>query len=299
MVQLPQPGASQAPAPLNALATVLDGEVLIAPGFNEPIPNGQASVTGGFTIQEARDLARSLKFGALPISFDLDGRSTISPTLGSEQLRYGLWAGLIGLVLVVLYSLAQYRVLGLVTVGSMLLAALLTYLAIALLGWTSNYRLDMAGITGLIVAIGVTADSFIVYFERIRDELRDGRSLRSAVDTAWSRARRTIFAADGVNFLAAAVLYLLASSGVRGFAFTLGLTTLIDLLVVVMFTHPLVTLLAQRKFFADGHPASGLDPSTLGPGTTRYVGRGQFRPAPGTGDGATAAPAAGTEGAAL
>lgn len=299
MVQLPQPGASQAPAPLNALATVLDGEVLIAPGFNEPIPNGQASVTGGFTIQEARDLARSLKFGALPISFDLDGRSTISPTLGSEQLRYGLWAGLIGLVLVVLYSLAQYRVLGLVTVGSMLLAALLTYLAIALLGWTSNYRLDMAGITGLILAIGVTADSFIVYFERIRDELRDGRSLRSAVDTAWSRARRTIFAADGVNFLAAAVLYLLASSGVRGFAFTLGLTTLIDLLVVVMFTHPLVTLLAQRKFFADGHPASGLDPSTLGPGTTRYVGRGQFRPAPGTGDGATAAPAAGTEGAAL
>lgn len=299
MVQLPQPGASQAPAPLNALATVLDGEVLIAPGFNEPIPNGQASVTGGFTIQEARDLARSLKFGALPISFDLDGRSTISPTLGSEQLRYGLWAGLIGLVLVVLYSLAQYRVLGLVTVGSMLLAALLTYLAIALLGWTSNYRLDMAGITGLIVAIGVTADSFIVYFERIRDELRDGRSLRSAVDTAWSRARRTIFAADGVNFLAAAVLYLLASSGVRGFAFTLGLTTLIDLLVVVMFTHPLVTLLAQRKFFADGHPASGLDPSTLGPGTTRYVGRGQFRPAPGTGDGATVAPAAGTEGAAL
>ncbi len=295
MVQLPQPGASQAPAPLNALATVLDGEVLIAPGFNEPIPNGQASVTGGFTIQEARDLARSLKFGALPISFDLDGRSTISPTLGSEQLRYGLWAGLIGLVLVVLYSLAQYRVLGLVTVGSMLLAALLTYLAIALLGWTSNYRLDMAGITGLIVAIGVTADSFIVYFERIRDELRDGRSLRSAVDTAWSRARRTIIAADGVNFLAAAVLYLLASSGVRGFAFTLGLTTLIDLLVVVMFTHPLVTLLAQRKFFADGHPASGLDPSTLGPGTTRYVGRGQFRPAPGTGDGATA----GTEGAAL
>ncbi|MBK8727901.1 MAG: protein translocase subunit SecD [Tetrasphaera sp.] len=268
--------------PQNQLAATLDSKVIVAPRFNEAILDGRASITGGFTIETARDLAQQLKFGALPISFDLQTREEISPTLGSEQLRYGLLAGLAGLGLVFLYSLAQYRVLGLVTVASIVFAGLLTYLAITILGWSHNYRLDMAGVTGLIIAIGFTADSFIVYFERIRDELRSGRSLESAVATGWNRAKRTILAADGVNFLAAVVLYLLASSGVRGFAFTLGLTTLIDLLVTFLFSHPLVALLARQKFLRDGHPWSGLDPTKLGAQKrTSYAGRGRFVPNPG------------------
>lgn len=269
--------------PRNRFAVTLDSAVLTAPTAQAAILNGQASITGQFTINSARDLANQLKFGALPLSFTLQTRDQISPTLGGEQLRMGLIAGLIGFALVFLYSLLQYRALGFVTVASILIAALLTYLTITVLGWSHNFRLDMAGVTGLIVAIGVTADSFIVYFERIRDEVREGRPLRAAVDTGWKRARRTILAADGVNFLAAFVLYLLASSNVRGFAFTLGLTTLIDLLIVVMFTHPVVALLAGTKFFGGGHRWSGLDPERLGAKAhkPRYAGRGRIAmPAP-------------------
>ena len=257
--------------PQNQLAATLDSQVIVAPRFNEAILDGRASITGGFTLDSARSLADQLKFGALPLSFIEQTSIDISPTLGSEQLRYGLIAGLIGLLLVVVYSLIQYRALGFVTVASILVAGLITYLTITILGWSHNYRLDMAGVTGLIVAIGFTADSFIVYFERVRDELRDGRSLAAAVETGWNRAKRTILVADGVNFLAALTLYALASSSVRGFAFTLGLTTLIDLLVVFLFTHPVVSLLARRPFFRDGHAWSGLDPRRLGarrlPGT--------------------------------
>ena len=257
------------PEPQNQLAATLDSRVIVAPRFNEAILDGRASITGGFTLDEARSLSDQLKFGALPLSFIEQTSIDISPTLGSEQLRYGLIAGLIGLFLVVVYSLFQYRALGFVTVASILVAGLITYLTITILGWSHNYRLDMAGVTGLIVAIGFTADSFIVYFERVRDELRDGRSLAAAVETGWNRAKRTILVADGVNFLAALTLYALASSSVRGFAFTLGLTTLIDLLVVFLFTHPVVSLLARRPFFRDGHPWSGLDPRRLGAdGTT-------------------------------
>lgn len=278
------------PEPQNQLAATLDSRVIVAPRFNEAILDGRASITGGFTLAEARALSDQLKFGALPLSFVEQTSIDISPTLGSEQLRYGFIAGFIGLFLVFVYSMLQYRVLGLVTVASILVAGLLTYLAITILGWSHNYRLDMAGVTGLIVAIGFTADSFIVYFERIRDELRDGRSLAAAVETGWNRAKRTILIADGVNFLAAAVLYALASSSVRGFAFTLGLTTLIDLLVVFWFTHPVVSLLARRPFFRDGHAWSGLDPRrlTLSSAKPRYAGRGRFtHPTPA---------AAGTEG---
>ena len=265
------------PEPQNQLAATLDSRVIVAPRFNEAILDGRASITGGFTLEEARSLSDQLKFGALPLSFTEQTSIDISPTLGGEQLRYGLIAGLLGLLLVFVYSMFQYRVLGLVTVASILVAGLLTYVAIALLGWSQNFRLDMAGVTGLIVAIGFTADSFIVYFERIRDELRDGRSLEAAVETGWNRAKRTILVADGVNLLAAIVLYALASSSVRGFAFTLGLTTLIDIFVVFFFTHPIVALLARRPFFRDGHPWSGLDPRRLGAvGHSRYVGRGRF-----------------------
>ena len=259
----------------NQFAIVLDKLVISAPTTQAAITNGQASITGSFTIESARSLANQLKFGALPLSFSLQTQDDISPTLGSEQLQLGLLAGLIGMLLVVIYSLLQYRLLGLVTVASLVVAAVLTYGVLTFLGWSYNFRLTMAGVTGVIVAIGVTADSFIVYFERIRDEVRDGRPLVAAVEAGWGRARRTILAADAVNFLAAAVLYFLASSNVRGFAFTLGVTTLIDLAVVVLFTHPVVAILAHTKFFGGGHKWSGLDPERLG-AKVRYAGRGRF-----------------------
>lgn len=261
----------------NQFGIVLDKYVISAPTMNALIPNGQASITGSFTLDSGKALAQQLKFGALPMSFTLKSQDSITPTLGGEQLRIGLLAGLVGFLLVIVYSLFQYRALGFVTVASLAVAAILTYLAVTLLGFATNYRLTMAGVTGLIVAIGVTADSFIVYFERIRDEVRDGRSLVAAVETGWKRARRTIIAADFVNFLAAAVLYLLASDKVRGFAFTLGLTTIIDLVVVILFTHPVVSMLAHTKFFGGGHRWSGLDPERLGADAKfRYAGRGRF-----------------------
>ena len=263
----------------NRFAIVLDKQVISAPSTNAVIANGQASITGNFTIESARALAQQLKFGALPMSFALQTQDDISPTLGKEQLALGLLAGLIGLLLVVGYSLFQYRLLGLVTVASLVMAAVLTYGMLTLLGWSHNFRLTMAGVTGVIVAIGVTADSFIVYFERVRDEVREGRPLVTAVDSGWRRARRTILAAHGVNMLAAAVLYLLAASNVRGFAFTLGVTTLIDLAVVFLFTHPLVSILAHTEFFGGGHRWSGLDPERLG-AKMRYAGAGRFTGAP-------------------
>jgi preprotein translocase subunit SecD len=225
-----------------------------------------------------------LKFGALPIGFEVQSRDTISATLGTSQLVSGLIAGLIGLILVVLYSLIQYRTLGFVTVASLVIAATVTYLFVVFLSWREGYRLSLAGVAGLIVSIGITADSFIVYFERIRDELREGRMLESAVEAGWKRAIRTIVASDAVNFLAAAVLFVLAIGNVRGFALTLGLTTIVDIIVVSLFTHPLLQLLATTKFFGDGHPLSGLNPQALG---AVYRGRAQFR-APVVADGKTA-----------
>ncbi|HRW19934.1 MAG TPA: protein translocase subunit SecD [Dermatophilaceae bacterium] len=262
----------------NRFAIVLDKQVISAPSTNAVIANGEASITGSFTLDSGKALAQQLKFGALPMSFALQTQDDISPTLGKEQLALGLIAGLIGLLLVVVYSLVQYRLLGLVTVASLVVAAVVTFGSLTLLGWSHNFRLTMAGVTGVIVAIGVTADSFIVYFERIRDEVREGRPLVTAVDAGWARARRTIVAADVVNLLAAGVLFTLASSNVRGFAFTLGVTTIIDLLVVVLFTHPVVALLAHTTFFGGGHPWSGLSPDRLGAKvrTTRYAGRGRF-----------------------
>ncbi|WP_193510021.1 protein translocase subunit SecD [Cryobacterium sp. BB736] len=258
----------------NQFAVVLDGKVITAPTTNAVITDGKPQITGSFTQETAKTLADQLKFGALPIGFVVQSQDTISATLGESQLQSGLLAGLIGLILVVIYSLIQYRTLGSVTVVSLMVAAIITYLLVTILSWREGYRLSLAGVAGLIVAVGITADSFIVYFERIRDELRDGRALVSAVEAGWKRALRTIFASDTVNFLAAAVLFLLAVGNVRGFAFTLGLTTLVDLLVVSMFTHPVMQLLAQTKFFGEGHRFSGLDPRALG---AVYRGRAQFR----------------------
>ncbi|MEO8907817.1 MAG: protein translocase subunit SecD [Microbacteriaceae bacterium] len=262
------------PTPRNQFAFVLDGKVLSAPVMQGVITDGKPQITGSFDQTSATTLAQQLKFGALPISFKVQSNDTISATLGSTQLMSGLIAGIIGLLLVVIYTLFQYRLLGFVTITSLVVAAILTYLVIAILSWRMDYRLSLAGVAGLIVAIGFTADSFIVYFERIRDELRDGRVLESAVEAGWKRAKRTIYAAKTTNLLAAVVLYVLAVGNVQGFAFTLGVTTVIDVLVVILFTHPTLQLLSQTRYFSTGHPWSGLDPDALG---AVYRGAAQFR----------------------
>jgi len=258
----------------NQFAIVLDGRVISAPTTNAVITDGKPQISGNFTEATSKILADQLKFGALPIGFQIESTEVISATLGESQLQSGLIAGLIGLILVVIYSLFQYRLLGTVTILSLVVAGIITYLVINILAWRNGYRLSLAGVAGLIVAIGLTADSFIVYFERIRDELRDGRSLVNSVEAGWKRALRTIFAAKAVNLLSAIVLFILAVGNVRGFALTLGVTTVIDVIVVVLFTHPVLQLLATTKFFASGHPISGLDPNALG---AVYRGRAQFR----------------------
>lgn len=245
-------------------AVVLDGEVITAPTSNAHITNGKAQISGSFTQETAVDLANQLKYGALPLTFTVNGVSVEGPTLAGSQLQAGLVAGAIGMVLVLLYGLFYYRGLGLVVVASLGVAAAITYGLVLLLGQAMGFTLTLPGIAGLIVAIGITADSFIVLFERIRDEVRDGKSLRLAVEAGWERARSTILAADAVSFLAAFILFIFAIGVVRGFAFALGLTTLVDILVVFLFTKPLMSVLARTKFFGQGHKLSGLDASHLG-----------------------------------
>ena len=250
--------------PNNAFAIVLDGRVVSYPTVENPIPGGRATISGQFTQEEAQALATVLNYGALPLTFESSDVSTVTPTLGSSQLRAGLLAGAIGLGLVLLYSLFYYRGLGLVVMASLIVAGLITYAAIVLLGVAIGFTLTIAGIAGIIVSIGITADSFVVFFERIRDEIREGRSVRMSVETGWVRARRTVLTSDTVSLLAAFFLYVFSVANVRGFAFTLGLVTLVDLVVVFLFTKPLVTVLARSRFFGAGHPWSGLDPQRLG-----------------------------------
>lgn len=271
--------ASNAPAgtPQRQVAIVLDGTVVSAPSIDRgAIMGGQASIDGppeSFTQTYAGDLANVLKYGALPLKFEQSSVDEVSSTLGSDQLTGGMLAGAIGLGLVVLYSMLYYRGLGIVSVLSLVVAGALIYLSVVMLGENIGFRLSLPHIIGLIVAIGITADSFIVYFERLRDELRAGRSLRPSVEVAWQRARRTILVADAVTFIAAMVLYFLAVGGVRGFAFAMGLTTLIDVVVVFLFTKPLVALLATTRFFAKGHKLSGLDRGRLKrPATGAVIG---------------------------
>ena len=257
----------------NQFAVVLDGRVIIAPATLAVITDGKPVISGAYTEITSKSLADQLKFGALPIGFEVQSSDTVTPTLGVAQLQSGLIAGAIGLVLVIIYSLIQYRALAAVTIASLIVAFGFTYLVITYLSAANGYRLSLAGVAGLIVAIGVTADSFIVYFERVRDELREGRTLGSAVDAGWTRAVRTIVVSDAVNLLAAVVLFVLAVGNVRGFAFTLGVTTVVDLIVVILFTHPMLQLLSRTRFFASGHPMSGLNPRALG---AVYRGRAQF-----------------------
>lgn len=246
-------------------AIVLDGTVISDPVFNNPITNGRAQIDGSFTEQSANALATSLKFGALPIAFQHDPPvETVGPSLAGNQLTAGVTAGIAGLILVMIYCLIYYRGLGIVVVSSLIVAGVTTYACVMLLSKTAGFTLSLPGIAGLIVAVGITADSFIVFFERIRDEMRDGRSMRSAVEAGWVRARNTCLAADAVSLLAAVVLYVFATGVVKGFAFALGLSTVIDLVVFFWFTKPLVSLLATRRFFNQGHRLSGLDAAALG-----------------------------------
>ena len=261
--------------PQNRFAVTVDGYVITAPRTQAVITGGTAQITGSFDQKSSSVLADQLKYGSLPISFTVQSQENISATLGSEQLQAGLLAGLIGLLLVIGYSVFQYKGLAVLTIGSLSIAAILSYIMIALLTWRQDYRLSLSGIAGLIVAIGITADSFIVYFERVRDELREGKSLAVAVETGWARAKRTILVSDAVSLLAAATLFLLTVGNVKGFAFTLGLTTLVDLAIVWLFTYPTFRLLAQTKFFSSGGKFTGLELREAA--SFGYTGRGQFR----------------------
>lgn len=263
-------------SPRDQFAFVLDGKVLSAPVMQAAILNGKPSISGNFTQESSKALADQLRYGALPLSFTVQSSDTVSATLGSQQLQIGLITGLIGLGLVALYSLLSYRALGWVIMASITVMGVLTYIIIAILAWRMGFRLSLAGVAGLIVSIGFTADSFIVYFERIRDELRDGKSITASVEDGWDRAKRTIYISKSINILAAVVLYILADATVKGFAFTLGLTTLIDVFIFVIFTHPVMQLLARTEFFGGGHKLSGLNPDALG---AVYRGRARFREA--------------------
>jgi preprotein translocase subunit SecD len=262
-------------APRNQFAITLDGYVITAPATQAVITGGSAQITGNFDRDSSKVLADQLKYGSLPIGFEVQSQENISASLGSEQLTNGVIAAIIGMILVVGYSVFQYRGLAIVTLGSLIVFAILVYLVVALLSWRQGFRLSLAGVTGLIVSIGITVDSFIVFFERVRDEIREGRSLETAVENGWRKGIRTILASDMVSFTAAVTLFLLTVGNVRGFAFTLGLTTLIDLVVVVLFTYPMLQLLARTRFFSSGHPWSGFDSKSLK--ASGYVGRGGFR----------------------
>jgi preprotein translocase subunit SecD len=249
---------------LDTIAVVLDGNVVTAPEVLGAIPGGNSQITGNFTQAQATQLANVLQYGSLPLTFKILTANTVSPTLGHAQLVGGLIAAAIGLALVVIYSFLYYRGLGLVSVASLVIAGTLALLSVMLLTKYQNFTLELSGIAGLIVAIGITADSFVVFFERLRDEVREGKQLRPAVEAGWKRARRTILVSDTVSFIAAVLLYYFSIGEVKGFAYTLGLTTLIDVIVVFLFTKPMVTLLARTKFYGNGHPLSGLDPARLG-----------------------------------
>ena len=244
-------------------AFVLDAKVVSAPTINGAITTNPTLITGSFSQAQAASLAESLKYGSLPLSFTQSEAQTVSASLGAASLQAGLLAGGLGLVLVLVYCLVYYRLLGLLTALSLVLSFAIVYAVMVLLGRYIGFTLDLSGIAGLIVAIGITADSFVIYFERLKDEVREGRSFRSAVPRGWIRARRTILSADAVSFLAAAVLYLLAVGQVKGFAFTLGVSTVLDLVVVFLVTHPLVALASRSALLSR--------PSLTGLGAVQHI----------------------------
>ena len=260
---------STAASPTNQFAIVLDGKVISAPSVNVTIPDGSAQITGSFNRDSATNLANVLKYGQLPLTFDSSDAETISPTLGGDQLTAGLIAGGIGLLLVVIFCIVYYRGLTVVVVASLVMAAGVVYALLCLLGESMGFALSLPGLAGVIVAVGITSDSFVIFFERVRDEAREGRSIRTAVETGWDRARRTIVVADAVSILAAAILFILSIGAIKGFAFTLGLTTLVDLVLIFFFTKPLMSLLVKTKFFGTGRKGSGFEDEHLGISSTR------------------------------
>jgi preprotein translocase subunit SecD len=262
---------------LDTTSIVLDGNVVEAPETQGAILGGNAQISGSFTQATASQLQNVLKYGSLPLSFKILSVQSVSAQLGRAQLDGGLIAAAIGLGLVVIYSFLYYRGLGLVSVSSLIIAGGLAMLTVVLLSKYQSFTLELSGIAGLIVAIGITADSFVVFFERLRDEVREGKQLRPAVEAGWKRARRTILVSDTVSFIAALLLYYFSIGEVKGFAYTLGLTTLIDIVVVFLFTKPMVTLLARTRFYGNGAPLSGLDPARLG---ARGSWRSSVRSAP-------------------
>ena len=274
-----QPNGQSPDSQKAQFAIVLDGLTIMSSGFNpdvtSAITDGRVQITGNFTQAQANTLANQLSFGSLPLSFTVQSEQQVSATLGTEQLRNGLIAGLIGFAFIIVYLAWQYRGLSVVAVASLIVAAAGTYLAIALLSWSMGYRLSLAGVAGLIISIGITMDSFIIYFERVRDEVRNGRTLVAAVDEGWKHARQTIIVSDTVNLVAAVVLYFLAVGGVQGFAFTLGVTTVVDLAVIILFTHPMMVWILRFAFFGEGHRLSGLDPEHLGARSLAAYGKGR------------------------
>jgi preprotein translocase subunit SecD len=233
------------------IAIALDREVVSDPAVNDPITTGQGVITGGFTEEQARELATLLNAGSLPVDLTRESVRTVSPTLGEESLQQGVVAALAGLALLMIYLLLYYRMLGVVAWMGMTIWAALAIGLVAIAGETFGYALTLAGVAGLVISIGVTADSYIVFFERLKDELRGGRSPRSVVQPAFQRAFRTIVAADIVTALAAVVLYITAASSVRGFALTLGVSVALDLFVVYFFKRPTVYLLSRNRRLAE------------------------------------------------
>jgi preprotein translocase subunit SecD len=258
-------------------AFVLDSQVVSAPEIQEAIPGGRTQITGRFTADSARQLANVLKYGSLPLSFQSSEAQTVSATLGLTSLRAGLLAGAIGLALVLIYSLLYYRALGLLVALSLTASGAMVFAILVLLGRYIGYTLDLAGIAGLIIGIGTTGDSFVVFFERIKDEIREGRSFRSAVPRGWVRARRTILSGNAVTLLAAAVLYVMAVGQVKGFAFTLGLTTILDTVVVFLVTWPLLFLASKSATMAK--------PGLNGLGAVQQIARERRAAAHATGQG--------------
>jgi preprotein translocase subunit SecD len=230
------------------VANDLDGTVVSAPSIDAQSFSGSGQISGSFTQSSANDLATDLNYGALPVQLARLSTQTVSPTLGKSSLEAGILAGLLGLLLVMLYMIAYYRALGIVVVVGLVTTAAFLFGFISMLGASSlGLRLDLAGVTGLIVSVGITVDSYIVYFERLKDEIRAGHSIRSSVDKSFRSAYRTILSADAVSFIAALVLWLLSVGDVRGFAFMLGLSTLVDVATAYFFTRPFVMLLGRNR----------------------------------------------------
>jgi preprotein translocase subunit SecD len=236
-----------APPPTDQIAIIVDQVVISSPTVQSAITGGSGEITGNFSEQEAKDLATQLNAGALPVELTRQSVRTVSPTLGEESLRQGIIAGIAGLVLLFVYLLFYYRLLGVVAWFGMTIWAVLAVALISIAGEQVGYALSLAGVAGLVISLGVTADSYIVFFERLKDEVRSGKSARAAVQPAFARAYKTIVAADIVAGLAAVVLYLTAVSSVRGFALTLGVATLLDLFVVYFFKRPTVFLIAKNE----------------------------------------------------